>query len=43
MGDFFTEGCALILAMLFWVVAVSSILGVLAIVGGLYLLVRRWL
>ena len=33
---------ALILAMLFWVVAVSSIVGVLAIVGGLYLLARRW-
>jgi hypothetical protein len=31
------------LAMLFWVVAVLSVLDALAIVGGLYLLARRWL
>jgi hypothetical protein len=31
------------LAMLFWVVAVLSVVGVLAIVRGLYLLARRWL
>jgi hypothetical protein len=31
------------LAMLFWVVAVLSVVGVLVIVGGLYLLARRWL
>jgi hypothetical protein len=31
------------LAMLFWVVAVLSVVGVLATVGGLYLLARRWL
>ena len=43
VGHVFTEGvCVSILAMLFWVVAVSSIVGVLAIVGGLYLLARRW-
>ena len=29
------------LAMLFWVVAVLSVVGILAIVGGLYLLARR--
>ncbi len=29
--------------MLFWVVAALAILSVLAIVWGLYLLVRRWL
>jgi hypothetical protein len=29
--------------MLFWVVAVFSVVGVLAIVWGMYLLVRRWL
>jgi hypothetical protein len=29
--------------MLFWVVAVLSVVGVLAIVWGLYLLARRWL
>jgi hypothetical protein len=32
-----------ILAMLFWVLAVLAVVGVLAIVGGLYLLARRWL
>jgi hypothetical protein len=31
------------LAMLFWVLAVLSVVGVLAIVRGLYLLARRWL
>jgi hypothetical protein len=31
------------LAMLFWVVAVLSVVGVLVIVGRLYLLTRRWL
>ena len=31
------------LAMLFWVLAVLSVVGVLAIVWGMYLLVRRWL
>ena len=31
------------LAMLFWVVAVLSVIGVLALVRGLYLLARRWL
>jgi hypothetical protein len=30
-------------SMLFWVVAVFSVVGVLAIVWGMYLLVRRWL
>ena len=30
-------------SMLFWVVAVLSVVGVLAIVWGLYLLARRWL
>jgi hypothetical protein len=30
-------------SMLFWVVAVLSVVGVLAIVWGMYLLVRRWL
>jgi hypothetical protein len=29
--------------MLFWVIAVLSVVGVLAIVWGMYLLVRRWL
>jgi len=29
--------------MLFWVVAVLSVAGALAIVWGLYLLARRWL
>jgi hypothetical protein len=29
--------------MLFWVVAVLSVVGAFAIVWGLYLLVRRWL
>jgi hypothetical protein len=31
------------LAMLFWVLAVLAVVSVLAIVWGLYLLVRRWL
>jgi hypothetical protein len=30
-------------SMLFWVVAVLSVVGVLAIVWGIYLLARRWL
>jgi hypothetical protein len=30
------------LAMLFWVAAVLSVVGVLAIVWGMYLLARRW-
>jgi len=29
--------------MLFWVLAVLSVVGALAIVGGLYLLARHWL
>jgi hypothetical protein len=29
--------------MLFWVLAALAVVGVLAIVWGLYLLVRRWL
>ena len=32
-----------ILAMLFWVLAALAVVGVLAIVWGLYLLGRRWL
>ena|SRR5215211_8889409 len=32
-----------ILAMLFWVLAALAVVGALAIVWGLYLLVRRWL
>jgi hypothetical protein len=32
-----------ILAMLFWILAALAMVGVLAIVGGLYLLARRWL
>jgi len=31
------------LAMPFWVIAVLSVVGVLAIVWGMYLLARRWL
>ena len=31
------------LAMLFWVLATLAVVGALAIVWGLYLLVRRWL
>jgi hypothetical protein len=31
------------LAMLFWVLAALAVIGALAIVWGLYLLVRRWL
>jgi hypothetical protein len=31
------------LAMPFWVVAALSVVGVLAIVWGIYLLARRWL
>jgi hypothetical protein len=31
------------LAMLFWVLAALAVVGTLAIVWGLYLLVRRWL
>jgi hypothetical protein len=31
------------LAMLFWVLAALAVVSVLAIVWGLYLLVRRWL
>jgi hypothetical protein len=31
------------LAMLLWVLAVLAVVGALAIVWGLYLLVRRWL
>ena len=31
------------LAMLFWVLAALAVVGTLAIVGGLYLLARRWL
>jgi uncharacterized membrane protein YphA (DoxX/SURF4 family) len=30
-------------SMLFWVVAVLSVVGALTIVWGLYLLVRRWM
>ena len=30
-------------AMLFWIMAVLSVVGVLAIVWGIYLLFRRWL
>jgi hypothetical protein len=30
-------------SMLFWVVAALSVVGVLAIVWGMYLLARRWL
>jgi hypothetical protein len=29
--------------MLFWIVAALGVVGALTIVGGLYLLVRRWL
>jgi len=29
--------------MLFWVIAILSVIGVLAIVWGMYLLIRRWL
>jgi hypothetical protein len=29
--------------MLFWVIAALSVVGVLVVVGGLYVLVRRWL
>ena len=32
-----------ILAMLFWVLAALAVVGALAIVWGLYVLVRRWL
>ena len=32
-----------VLAMLFWIIAVLSVVGVLAIVWGIYLLFRRWL
>jgi hypothetical protein len=31
------------LAMLFWILAALAVVGALAIVWGLYLLVRRWL
>ena len=31
------------LAMLFWIIAVLSVVGALATVWGLYLLARRWL
>jgi hypothetical protein len=31
------------LAMLFWVLAALAVVGALVFVGGLYLLVRRWL
>ena len=30
-------------AMLFWIIAVLSVVGVLAIVWGIYLLFRSWL
>jgi hypothetical protein len=30
------------LSMLFWVLAALAVVGVLAIVGGLYLLAHRW-
>ena len=30
-------------AMLFWIIAVLSVVGVLAFVWGIYLLSRRWL
>jgi hypothetical protein len=30
-------------AMLFWIIAVLSVVGVLSIVWGIYLLFRRWL
>ena len=29
--------------MLFWVIAILSVIGVLAIVWGMYWLIRRWL
>ena len=47
-NDFFcprpqAKGRRYILAMLFWIVAALAVVGSLAIVWGLYLLVRRWL
>jgi hypothetical protein len=38
-----SDGGECIVAMLFWLVAVLSVVGVLAVVWGMYLLFRRWL
>jgi hypothetical protein len=38
-----SDGGERIVAMLFWVVAVLSAVGVLGAVWGMYLLFRRWL
>jgi hypothetical protein len=38
-----SDGGECIVAMLFWVVAVLSVVGVLAVVWAMYLLFRRWL
>lgn len=38
-----SDGSEGVLAMLFWIIAVLSVVGVLAIVWGIYLLFRRWL
>ena len=38
-----SDGLEGVRAMLFWIIAVLSVVGVLAIVWGVYLLFRRWL
>jgi hypothetical protein len=38
-----SDGGERIVTMLFWVVAVLSVVGVLAVVWGLYLMARRWM
>ena len=38
-----SDGLEGVLAMLFWIIAVLSVVGVLAIVWSIYLLFRRWL
>ena len=38
-----SDGSEGVRAMIFWIIAVLSVAGVLAIVWGIYLLFRRWL
>jgi hypothetical protein len=38
-----SDGVESVRAMLFWIIAVLSVVVVLAIVWGIYLLFRRWL
>jgi hypothetical protein len=38
-----SDGSGDVRAMLFWIIAVLSVVGVLAIVWGIYLMFRRWL